>query len=335
MALRLKLGSASVPGGQAALAENAEAHDLYLRGRFFMFKLTEEGLRKALDYFDQALAKDPGYAPAYAGKAFAWAWIADAFLPPKEAYPKAKAAAQRALELDPTNVEARTQLAIILSIYDWDSTAAEKEFRRALQSDPNSVDAHNLYAIYLCFANRWDDGLVEAGRAIALDPLNASPSWTREYCLCLARRYDETIEQHKKTKELDSTLYYLDSWAGVAYREKKMYAEAVAEYQSVQRIMGVPIAGLAVTYAQMGKPGEARGILRELQELEKRRYVSPELVATIYASLGEKDQAFAWLDKAYEVRSGSLAAILAFAAFDPLRADPRFTALLKKMRLER
>ncbi|MGH9366011.1 MAG: protein kinase domain-containing protein, partial [Thermoanaerobaculia bacterium] len=333
-ALRLALGSGPPGGSKAGHTENAEAHDLYLRGRFLMFKQTEDSLRKSLDYFAQALAKDPNYAPAYAGEAFAWAWLADLILPPREAEPKAKAAALKALELDPTNVEARSVLAAILSFYDWDPAASEEEFRRALQVNPSSMDAHNLYALTLCASKRWDDGLAETQRAIALDPLSAFPSWTREMCLCLARRYDEVIAQHRKTEELDSNFYYLDSWAGIAYREKGMYAEAVAEYQHVQKVTGSPVAGLAVTYAQMGRTAEARTILQEFLELAKRRYVSPDQMAMIYANLGEKDQAFAWLDKAYEARSG-MGVLLISASYDPLRADPRFTALLRKMGLEK
>ena len=153
--------------------------------------------------------------------------------------------------------------------------------------------------------------------------------------MCMARRYDETIEQHKKTVELDPNFFYLDSWVGIAYREKRMYAESVAEYQNVQKITGNPIAGLAVTYARIGKTAEAREILRELQELATRRYLSPEHVATIYASFGEKDQAFAWLEKAYEARSAILSVTFSSAVYDPLRSDPRFTDLLRKMGLEK
>jgi serine/threonine-protein kinase len=332
-ALRLTLASAATAPGQAR-PENAEAHDLYLRGRFLMFKQTEDGLKKSLEYFDQALAKDPNYAPAYAGKAFAWSWLADLVFPPREAEPKGKAAALKALELDPSNVEARSILAAIIGFYDWDFAAAEKESREAIRINPNSMDAHNFYGLCLCASKRFDEGIAEVDRAIALDPLNGFPSWTREYCLSLARRHDDVLAQHKKSKELDPDFYYLDSWAGIAWREKKMYDESAAEYEHVRKVTGGPVAGQAVTFAVMGKTAEARKILQEFLDLSKKRYVSPDQIAMIYANLGEKDRAFEYLEKAYEARSG-MCAMLFTPSYDGIRTDPRFAALLKKMAFEK
>jgi TolB-like protein/predicted Ser/Thr protein kinase len=199
----------------------------------------------------------------------------------------------------------------------------------------NSLDAHYLYAWSLCSRKRFGEGLAESERAINLDPLSAAPSWVREYCFTMSRRFDEALAQHQKTSELDSNFFYLDSPAGIAYREKGMFAESLAEYQRLQKVTGQPMPGLAVTYARMGKTGEARAILREVLDLAARKYVSADQVAMIYANVGEKGQAFVWLDKACEAHSGWLiSGNLLSPQFDPIRADPRYAALLKKMKLE-
>jgi eukaryotic-like serine/threonine-protein kinase len=332
-ALQLTLGANVLAGNKAGRTDNAEAHDLYLRGRFLVLKQTEEGLRNSLAYFAKALEKDPGYAPAYAGTALAHMWLADAFLPPREAEPKAKAAALKAIELDSTNAEAHTYLGLVKWFYDWEFENFEREFRRAMQLNPNSMEAHNFYALALCAMKRWDEGIAEADRAMLLDPLAPMPSWTREYCLAMSRRYDQAIQQHQKTAELDPNFYYSESSLGVAYREKGMFAEAVAEYLRLQRAMGgQPLMGLAITYARMGKTADARNILNELLKRSERQYVSPDEIALVYASLGEKDQAFVWLDRAYDARSAFLITrILGCSNYDPLRSDPRFDALLRKI----
>jgi tetratricopeptide (TPR) repeat protein len=225
-------------------------------------------------------------------------------------------------------------LGIIHWFYDYEGKAAEVDFKKAVQSNPNSLEAHHLYATMLCATNRLKDGLAQNDQAIALDPLNGYISSNREYCYSLARRTDEAIAQHKKTFELDPNYFYQDSWVGIAYRQKKMFAEAVAEYKRVQQITGTPKSGLAVTYIRMGKTEEARKILQELLELSKQKYTSPEHIAKIYANLGEKDKAFEWLEKAYEARSAVLPTEYLSDAYDPIRSDPRFVNLLKRMNLE-
>jgi TolB-like protein/tRNA A-37 threonylcarbamoyl transferase component Bud32/Flp pilus assembly protein TadD len=333
-ALKLTLGTGAVAGSKAGRTEDAEAYDLYLRGRFLVLKQTEDGLRKSLDYFAKALEKDPGYAPAYAGTALAHMWLADAFAPPREEEPKAKAAALKAIELDSTNAEAHTYLGLVKWFYDWEFENFDVEFRRALQLNPNSMEAHTFYALALCSMGRWDEGIAEADRAMQLDPLAPMPSWMRESCLVSSRQYDKAIQQHKRTAELDPNFYYFESSLGIAYREKGMLAEAMAEYQRLQRAMGgQPLMGLAITYARMGKTAEARNILNEFLKRSERQYVSPDEIALIYASLGEKDQAFAWLDRAYEARSAFLITGMNSANYDPLRSDPRFDTLLRKIGL--
>ncbi len=333
-ALRLELGQKSAAAGQARRPQNPEARDLHLRGRFLMLKQTEEGLRKSLDYFDRALAEDPEYVPAYNGISFAWTWLADAFEPPREAYPKAKAAARKALELDGSDGEAHTMLANVKWFYEWDARGSDEEFRKALELNPDSVDAHFLYALSLCCLTRFDEGLAHTARAIALDPLSVMPPWTREFCLSMAGRHDEVLAQHRQTAELDANFFYIDSFTGLAYREKKMWKEAVAEYERYHEVTGLPLAGLAVTYARMGRARDARKILQQLLDKAKRQYVSPEQLAIVYAGLGENESAFQWLERAYEARSAWLASgILSSPDYDSLRGDPRFPAFVRKMGL--
>src|SRR3954447_4476928 len=331
-ALKLTMGANPLTANKAERTGNAEAHDLYLRGRFLVINGSAEAVRKGLDYLSEAIKKDPGYAPAYATTALAYTSLADDYFAPGDAYPKARTAALKALELDSTNAEAHTNLGLVQFYYDWEFEAADVELRRALELNPNSMEAHNFYGECLCAMGRFEEGLAEVGRAMVLDPLSPAPSRSREQCLLSARRYDETIAQHAKTAELDASFFYYDSLAGAAYREKGMFAESVAEYQRLQRVTGGQFfAGLAITYARMGKTAEARAILKQFLEFSKRKYVSPDKIALMYASLGEKDEAFAWLDRAFENRSGFLAAFLVTPDYDTLRSDPRFDVLMRKM----
>ena len=335
-ALRLTLGAGGAGRREAHARSNAEAHDLYLRGRFLVLKQTEDGLRKGLDYFGQALAKDPNYAPAYAGMAFAWAWLADAYMPPREAEPKAKAAALEGARARPVEHRGPHDA----GHHPLDSTTGTRR-PPTWSSAGRSSRTPARWTRTTCMRSRSaprngsTKGCAATERAIALDPLAPMASWARANCLATARRYDEAIEQHRKTGELDPNFYYFDSPGGLAYREKGMYPEAVADYLHVRQATGQPVAGLAVTYAKMGRTEEARAVLSEFLDLSARQYVSPEQVAMIYASLGERDQAFAWLERAYEARSAFLVVgILTSPAYDPLRADPRFAALVKKMGIQ-
>ncbi|HYN10069.1 MAG TPA: protein kinase [Vicinamibacterales bacterium] len=333
-ALRLTLGQKASIGTQGRRPLNAEAHDLQLRGRFLMLKQTEDGLRKSLDYYNQALAKDPDYVPAYTGISYAWTWLADQYEAPRQAYPKAKTAALKALELDPSDSEAHTMLAQVKWFYEWDAQGSEAEFRRALELTPDSVDAHYLYAYSLCGRKRYEEGLALTARAMTLDPLSVMPTWTRELCLSRARRHDEVLAQHKVSAELDPNFFYDDAFAGVAYREKKMWNEAVKEYQRYQEVTGLPSSGLAVTYARMGRTADARKILEQLLAKADRTYVSPDQVAIVYAGLGDMDRAFEWLERAHEARSAWFGTALHSSAYDTLRRDPRFAVLIKKTGIE-
>jgi TolB-like protein len=313
-----------------------DAHDLYLRGNFFLHKSDEESMNRALDYFQKSIEKDRSYAPPYAGVAYAYATLADAYLPPKDAYPKAKSAAVKALELDSTIAEARAALAFILGAYERDQLSSQREFRRAMEFNPNSVDVLWLSALYLGFRTGSAEAIAQADRAIALDPLNPFASWTKENVLLQARQYDEVIEQHKRTVELDPNFFYADSPVSRAYQEKGMLKEALDEYMKVQKLMPEqPLYGLAVLYAHMGRQQEAKNILSDLMNESTKRYIAPTGPALVYIALGEKDLAFDWLDRAYEAHDTFLNGLKTDGRYDPIRSDPRYAVLVKKMGLEK
>jgi TolB-like protein/Tfp pilus assembly protein PilF len=315
-----------------APTENLEAYDLYLRGQFAARTLSEKGVRNALAYFDRALEQDSTFAQAYAGIAETYVILSDVVMAPNDALPRAKAAALKALEFDPDNAEARAWLGIVLYMYDWDYSAADDEYRRALELNPNSADARFLYAFGLCTSGRTAEGLVQLEHASAVDPFNAYVHWMRDGCHLMARDYDRIIEEHRESAELDPDFFYWDSWLAIAYREKGLYEESVSEYRNAQELMGqVPLHGLAVTYARMGRTEEARRILEELHGLARETYVAPDKFAMIHAALGENDQAFEWLERAREAHSAGMMWLDGFPEYDSVRSDPRFEALLRRL----
>ena len=319
--------------------KNLEALDLYLKGRYCWKRRTEENLKKAIEYFQQAVEKDPTYALAYAG-------IADChnnlgwydLLPPKEAYPRARAAAEKALEMDETLSEAHASLANVIENYDWDLPAAEREYKRAIKLNPGYATAHHWYALCLAEMGRHDEAMAEAERAQKLDPLSLIISTPLGSTFYHARQYDRAIEEGQKTLEMDPTFIPAHWLLGLAYAQKRMYKKAIAEEQMAIDLSAgsssIFAACLGNIYSLSGKRGEAKRILDELHKLSKQRYVSPYGIALIYVGLGEKDQAFEWLDKAYDKRDHWLVWLKVEPLLDSLRSEPRFTALLKKMNLE-
>jgi TolB-like protein/Flp pilus assembly protein TadD len=285
--------------------ENAEAYQLYLRGRFFWNKWSPEESQKAIGYFQQAIDKDPGYALAYAGLADTYisqAWFGE--LPPREVVPKAEAAALKALEIDDLVAEAHVSMAFANFVYDWDWQTAEKHFDRALTLSPNYPNAHSWRSFYLAPIGRSDEALAEARRALDLDP--ASPGANQNMALhyYYARRFDEALEQFRKTLEMD----YHDAHLGLGYvyAAKGMYQEALPEFEEYAKLdRGTPrsIGVLAYTHGRLNEQSQARRALKELSELSEKRYVPSASFAIIYVGLGDKDQAFTWLEKAYEERS--------------------------------
>jgi len=326
--LRLRLSGAE--------KKRLEAYQLCLKGRRYWGKRTREELQQAIKYFQQAADTDPKYAPAYAGLADCYNMLVIyAAVPPKMAFPEAKAAAMKALSLDERLAEAHTSLAYAKWKCDWDWKGAERDFKRAIELNPNYAPAHQFYASFLATVGRPDEAIDEARKTQKLDPLSLISNADLAWNYYLARKYDQAIDQGRSTLELDPKFFPAHRYLGLAYEQKAMYAEAVAELSKAADLSNGSAqmkATLAHAYA-MAKNPEARKILLELEEAAEQRYVSPYDIATIYAALGEKDQAFAWLEKAYEERSGWLAYLQVNPILDNLRPDPRFASLVRRIGL--
>jgi TolB-like protein/Tfp pilus assembly protein PilF len=316
-----------------------EAYDLYLKGRYFWNKRSEEGLRSGIGYFQQALEKDPTYAPAYAGLADSYVILGSfryGFLRPSEAVPKARAAAAKAMEIDDRFAEVHTSLGWVKTWYEFDWPGAEAEYRRALQLSPNYATAHDWYALYLAGMARNKEALDEIGRAQELDPLSPAISGTTGVCLYYARRYDEAIQQLRKTLEIDPNFAFARLWLSQAYIQKGLPKEALVELEKARALLPdspVRLMLLGYAYGTAGKKSAARRVLSELQVLGKRKYVSPLSRALVHAALGDKDRAFQLLEEAYQERASWLAYLRVEEMFDPLRSDPRFQDLLRRMNL--
>jgi len=332
-----------VSGQERGLAkhytESNEAYQLYLKGRFYFNKRSQEGMQKSLEYFQQAIEKDPTFALAYSGVADTYDLLAtpDAggAMAPDEALPKGKKAALKAIELDETLAEPHVSLAHVKYYYDRDWSGAEREFKRAIELNPNYPQAHHWYAIYLVWSGRTNEGLAEIRRAQELDPLSLPISMTLGWLLCDAGRTDEGIEELRKTLEMDPTFVIAHHRLALCYERKGAYDGAITEYQKVidlgAKVLGT--AGLGQAYAMAGKRNEAQKELAELQELSKHRNTWPSLFAYIYAALGDKDQAFAWLEKSIDEHDLVTARLKVDVRFDNLRSDPRFAEMAKRVGL--
>jgi len=316
--------------------ENTDAYQLYLQGRYYQNKRTDESLSKSIEYFQKAIAQDSNYALAYAGLADSYSYLGNhGFLPPNEVFPKGKTAALKALEIDDSLAEAHTSLGYIRVDYDWDWANAEREFKRAIELNPSYTRAHSLYAALLGARGRFDDALGEMKRALEPDPLSLYDNTNLGWYFYMARRYDDAIAQYKKTLDMDPSFAQAHLWFGQVYEQKKMYGEAITEFQkaiALYRDSATAAAALGHAYAIAGNRGEALRMLNELKDLSKKKYVSCYDIAVINAGLGDKEQVFVWLEKAYEERDGWLAF---WAKVDPrldvVRADPRFADLLRRI----
>ncbi|HET8670970.1 MAG TPA: protein kinase, partial [Candidatus Saccharimonadales bacterium] len=337
--LRAKLSSADEGRVTRRYTDNTDAYELYLRGRYFAGgKITEEGLKKSIQYYQQAIEKDPNYALAYVGLAQSYMRLGHVwgFLPPRETFPKAKAAVMKAMEIDETLADAHTALADYHLSYEWDWSGAERESRRAIELDPNDASAHSGYGSYLQAVGRLDEAIAERKLCRDLDPLSPTATANVGYPYYFARQYDRAIEYYRKALELDPNYSWSYLWIGQAYVEKGMYEEAIAEINKAITLSEGntrAVATLGYAYAVAGKRGEAQKVIVELNEQSKLRYVSPYFIAVIHAGLGEKDQAFAWLEKAYQERHPYLTLLKVEPVFDNLRSDPRFQDLLRRVGL--
>jgi TolB-like protein/DNA-binding winged helix-turn-helix (wHTH) protein/Tfp pilus assembly protein PilF len=329
------------PREEAALKSvkvvNPEAYESYLKGRYFWNKRSADGLKAALAYFKQAIEEDPKYAQAYSGLADTYALLGDwqyAVMTPKEAFPQAKAAAIKALELDSTLGEAHNSLAFVLDGFDWDFDSAGKEFQRAIELNPGYASAHHWYAWHLSLLGRYDEAIAEMRKAENLDPLSLIINADLAELLVLAHSDDESVRQSRKTIEMDPNFALAHNQLAQAYLQKQMYAEAVAELKTaVQLSGGSPafIANLARGYVASGKRNEAVKLLGDLKKRSNPGYSNASEIAVIYASLGDTDQAMNWLEKGYDERFNP--GVLLRPGFDPLRSDPRFQNLVRRIGL--
>ncbi len=329
------------PQEQAALKNvkvvNPQAYESYLKGRYFWNKRTADSLKAALAYFKQAIEEDPKYAQAYSGLADTYALLGDwqyAVMTPKEAFPNAKAAAIKALELDSTLGEAHNSLAFVLDGFDWDLDSGGKEFRRAIELNPGYATAHHWYAWHLSLLGRFDDAIAEMRKAENLDPLSLIINADLAELLVLAHSYDESIRQSRKTIEMDPNFALAHNQLAQAYLQEHMYDEAVSELKkAVQLSGGSPTctANLARAYVASGKRSEAVKLLDDLKRRSNPGYSNASEIAIIYASLGDTDQAMNWLEKGYEERFNP--GVLLRPGFDPLRSDSRFQNLVHRIGL--
>jgi serine/threonine-protein kinase len=337
--IRIKL----TPEEQTRLAAtrpvDAEAYEAFLKGRYHWYRRSPDALKKALAYLQRAIAKDSTYALAHAGLADAYislGWDLYAVLPPAEAYPKAKEAAERALELDPNCAEAHAALGWAAAGYDWDWTAAEKQFQRAIELKPHYGPVHIWYAHLLAAMGRTEESFEESKRALECDPLGLILNLHMGWYYLYERAYELAIEQLRKTLELEPGFILARLFLGETYEQMGAFKEAIAEFDKavdLSKRHPLYLAGLGHAYAVSGQRGDALETINELQQLLSQRYVPARSIAEVYIGLEDRDQAFAWLDKALEQRNGWLFHINRNPRYDSVRSDPRFQGLLRRIGL--
>jgi serine/threonine protein kinase/Tfp pilus assembly protein PilF len=314
--------------------ENSDAYQLYLQGLFYWNKWTQDGFQKAIDYFRQAVEKDPNYAQAYAGLADAYTFIgASGYVAPSQVWQSAKSAAMQSVKIDDTLPEGHISLALVRENFDWDWAGAESEFRRAIELNPNSAEAHQWYGNFLTRLGRFDEAKAELKKAQGMDPLSLLIDTSVGRQLYFARQYEAAIEQFRKALDMDPNFVPAQHAIELAYAQNGMFREAIAERQKVLTLSGSPdlAAAIGEDYRRSGYSGVLESWLEGLNEVSKRGYVSPYNIAQIHARLGNKPQALLMLARAYDARDGNLTYLRIDPVFDDLRSDPQFQALSKKL----
>jgi len=335
--LRLRLNESERIRLRKRDTENLEAYQFYLRGRYFWGKRNEFGIRKGLENFQQAIDLDPSYARAYAGLADCYNFLGAfgiALMVPGETMPRARAAASRALEIDDSLAEAHTSLAFVQLYYDWDWPAAEKEFQRAIDLDPNYAPAYQWYSHLLMTSGKSNESIAQAKRAVQLDPLSLAANMNLGWQYHWSRQYDFALSHLKAVLEMDPNFEQGRWGVGLAQEGKGAFTEAIEEFKKAASLSGNRpnyLAALGHAYALAGKRADAIRIRNDLESRSKLTYVPPYWMATLYVGLGDKDQAFSWLEKAYQERSGGLVWLRVDPRLDALRQDPRFTALAQRV----
>lgn len=316
---------------------NPQAYEVFLKG-LYPTGTEEEKRKKSLEYFQQAINLDPGYAYAYERVANSYIALGSwGILPPRETFPKAEAAVRKALELDDTLSDAHRTLGIYKMNYEWNWPEAEREFKRAIELDPKNDGAHSDYGSYLIRMGRFDEAIAMRKLARDLAPPSAFPVIANvSTAYYYARRYEEAIEHCQKALELNPRFPRCYLWIGQAYVQMGKHEEAIAKIKQAITFSGgntIHTAALGHAYAVAGKRAEARKVIVELEKLAKQKYVSPYFFAVIYAGLGERDQTFAWLEKAFQERHQLMTLIGAEPLFDSVRSDPRFAELVRRVGL--
>jgi eukaryotic-like serine/threonine-protein kinase len=334
--LRLRLSAEDEHRVGKGRTENPRAHQLFRKGRYFLFRRTEEAMRRSIDFFSQAIKEDPEYALAYVGMADAFGHLGFYTIsPPRETYPRAKAAAMRALEIDPDLAEALPPLGLVRQNYDWDLAGAEADLRRAVALKPAYATAHHYLADWFLPSGRFDEALAVGKQAEELDPLSLPIKVQIAYVHYYARRFESAVRETDEALQMDSTFFPAHRLRGLSLAQLGRHQEAIEEHRKTRELAGggtLFLWHLAQAFAAAGRHGEARGALAELEA--STRYVPADEVALIHAELGERDRAFEMLEKAYEARSHGLVFLGVDARYDVLRDDPRFGELMRRVELK-